>query len=309
MSICWSYGVTCTNERLGVTLPRTLGSLLRGGFSQPRLFVDDCNDPKEYEHFGLSITCRYPRIRTYGNWTLALHELFYRNPKASHYALFQDDLLCVKNLREYLEATMPSDGYLNLYTVPENEALSKKPGWFPSNQQGKGALGLVFTRSLMLELLSNRTWLERPLNERTGYRNIDGGIVNCLSTRHAGKHQEYCHNPSLIQHIGTETTIEPVKKYAAVSRTFPGEEFDALSLLGPKSTEYEFSSSWASTRIVLNALGCLTIDANRVVRWLSRPVNPRERTRRLNQLGWLAKKTLEGGAEECKRRFEEILDN
>jgi len=229
--IKWEYGVTTVPERLGTYLPRTLGSLLRGGFPQPRLFVDGCEDDCPYRELGLPVTTRWPRIRTYGNWDLGMREMFYRNAYADYYVIFQDDIIVSKNLREYLEQSkMPSDGYMNLYTVPENQHYAKsEPGWFPSNQNGKGALALVFPRMLLLTLFADRMWNERMLNKERGFRSIDGGIVHSLSTRYYGKNTEYCHNPSLVQHIGEESTMGNGLK--AISDSFPGEEFDALSLV------------------------------------------------------------------------------
>ncbi len=223
------YGVTTIPSRLGNYLPRTLGSLLRGGFPQPHLFVDDCEDDCPYRELGLKVTTRYPCIRTYANWDLGMRELFYRNPKADYYAIFQDDIVVCANLKDYLlQSDMPSDGYMNLYTVPDNQQLAKGNGWFPSNQNGKGALALVFPRLILLTLFSDRMWNERMLHER-GYRSIDGGIVHSLSTRYYGKNTEYCHNPSLVQHIGEESTMG--NGFRATATSFPGESFDCLSLL------------------------------------------------------------------------------
>jgi hypothetical protein len=97
----WAYGVTTVPSRRNDLLPETLCSLCEAGFDAPRLFVDGDNDPKGWEReFGLETTCRYPTIRTHGNWILALSELFIREPHAERYALFQDDLITYRNLRD-----------------------------------------------------------------------------------------------------------------------------------------------------------------------------------------------------------------
>lgn len=327
----WAYGVTTVPQRLGDLLPRTLGSLLRGGFPQPRLFVDDCEDASPYRKFDLPITTRYPCIRTYGNWSLGMHELYYREPKADYYAIFQDDIVVCQNLREYLErAEMPSDGYLNLYTTFENENVAKglniTKGWFPSNQQGRGALALVFPRKTMLTLISNRMWIERPLDDKRGHRSIDGGIVHSLSTRYYGEGTEYCHIPSLVQHLGEKSTMG--NGFRRVSEVFPGEEFDALSLLVSATITEEaalekpaimessdplpsmpLGSVYALESVVNEALELAGIPRERVLKWLGRACRGcPEGQRRLNQLGWLSKKAMAGGLDEVKARFEEILD-
>src|SRR5690606_21154247 len=121
----------------------------------PRLFVDGA------DHLHLptwmlryEVTCRTPKIKAYGNWLLAAWELYIRDPQADRYAIFQDDLICCRNLREYIEKTdYPANGYLNLYSFPENERGGKK-GWVPTrNQKGLGAVGLVFDNATMHKLL------------------------------------------------------------------------------------------------------------------------------------------------------------
>lgn len=310
----WAVGVTTCYERLGDLLPRTLGSLLRGGFPQPHLFIDGAESLEGYKPFGLPMTSHWPNVRTYGNWALAMHELYYRNTDADRYVIFQDDIVTVQNLRQYLEKSdMPVDGYLNLYTVPENEKLSQNTGWFHSNQNGKGALALVFTRQLLLELLSNRVWLEKPMDKDRGHRNIDGCIVHVLSTRYFGKYKEYCHNPSLVQHIGEKSSMG--NQWKVPPQRFPGEEFDATQLLSavpqPVSSPLPavFSSSWASDKDVRLALEKLGIPEQRVTDWVNRPcVQCFEKQRRINQLGWLAKHALGGNMDEAKSRLMEILD-
>src|SRR5689334_3053216 len=101
----WSVGVTTVPARAGVMLPRTLASLAAGGFDRPRLFVDGSDDVQSWKAmFRLPASCRWPRVKPFGNWVLALWELWLREPDADRWAIFQDDLVCVRNLRPYLES-------------------------------------------------------------------------------------------------------------------------------------------------------------------------------------------------------------
>ncbi len=157
----WSVGVTTVLERKNDLLPRTLDSLCAGGFDKPRLFVDNCNDPKLYEHFGLEVTTHYPQIKTFGNWILSLWELWIREPNRDRYAIFQDDILVYPNLKQYLDSCKYpiSECYLNLYTVPQNQQLAPKherPCWFLSNQLGRGAVALVFSHEAVKFLLKQK---------------------------------------------------------------------------------------------------------------------------------------------------------
>lgn len=239
----WAYGVTTVPSRRGRLLPATLQSLKGAGFDKPQLFVDGDSDTRSWEReFGLSVTGRFPAVRTAGNWILSMNELYIRNPHAIYYAMFQDDLIACQNLRQYLETCpYPNRGYWNLFTFPENQALvpidrrhqaKEVPfqGWYPSNQRGLGAVGLVFRRDALLILLQQPHLVERAMDPNRGWRAIDGGIVS--SMKKAG-FKEYVHSPSLIQHSGEVSTMENLPHPLAPS--FPGEAFNAISLAPGKT--------------------------------------------------------------------------
>lgn len=244
----WAYGLTTVPERKDDILPRTLKSLADGGFESPRLFVDGCANYLWWRStFNLEVTCRKPQIRTFGNWILGLAELYIREPYADRYAMFQDDFVTYRNLRQYLEwctypdgQATPDKGYWNLYTFPRNQALAPKnsnggtiDGWFESNQLGKGAVALVFCKEAVKILLENRHFIidrpediDRPGYVGRGWRAIDGGIVSAL--KQAGW-KEYCHTPSLVQHTGMKSSMG--NRTHPLAESFRGESFDALQLL------------------------------------------------------------------------------
>jgi len=257
----WAYGVTTVPGRRDTLLRKTLRSLTRAGFPRPRLFVDGDADPGPYAALAdtgrgeapYEVTCRYPAVLAAGNWVLSAYELYVREPEADRYVVFQDDLLCVCNLRQYLEACrFPDCAYLNLYQAPSNfkivpkdEGGAPRPGWYPSNQFGRGALALVFTRAGLIETLTsshlvNRFW-DAPYR---GYKAVDGGVVD--SMRKAG-YEEWVHHPSLVLHTGKQSTVNKSKtatRHDPVPNgrpyewppfydgsSFPGEDCDALGLL------------------------------------------------------------------------------
>lgn len=230
----WSYGVMTVKSRLSSLLPRTLKSLSRAGFDSPRVFVDGC---KDVNLLGLQHTCRVPTVRTAGNWHLSMMELYVRCPTADRYALFQDDLLACRNLREYLEQCQyPLNGYLNLLTFMDNEKADASVGWRESKiitdtednspQTGRGAVALVFDHKAVTTLLSSRRFIERHADAKWGWRKIDGGIVDAMN---AAGYREFVHSPSLVQHIGEKSSMG-IRRYPTAN-TFPGEGFDVMSLL------------------------------------------------------------------------------
>jgi hypothetical protein len=242
--VSWAYGVTTVPERREDQLPRTLDYLRRGGFDSPRLFVDGCGHSlaRTYEDtFRLPVTARYPRVLVVANWTLALVELYARNPNADRYAVFQDDLRCVRNLRAYLESiSYPTKGYLNLYTFRESEAVTlhrhagfhetpgtasrQEPGRW---QHGRGAVALVFSQEAVRALLTAPNLVMKP-KDVDGWRRVDGMIVAAMNLQ---GYREYAHNPSLVQHTGLRSSIRPENDGQSLAKSYPGDAFDALSLL------------------------------------------------------------------------------
>lgn len=253
----YAYGITTVPSRRHTTLPRTLRSLSAGGFPSPRLFVDvPPREKADYESINLDITFRYPALGLHGNWILSLYELYLRDPLVNRYVLFQDDVICYKNLRQYLNRQKLKDDMIwNLYThAPDRQitppdpeppgAILKQPeagwcgpegaGWFPSDQLGKGALALVFPREAVKRILAHPHIITKAQDHKR--RNtIDGAISEVIRNL---KIIEYCHDPSLVNHIGDESTIghhyKTNRGYESIylpCRTFRGESFDAMELL------------------------------------------------------------------------------
>lgn len=227
----WSYGVTAVPRRFGDALPRTLHSLAAAGFGSPRLFIDGlANSQRAVMQFNLPVSCRDVTIGTVSNWWLALVELYSREPDAERFAIFQDDLVTCANLRDYLEASpLPKDGYLNLYTNPTNHDFTQGTrGWVLSNQRGLGALGLVFSNEAVQILLASRKFTAK-MHTETAQKSVDGLIVTVMK---AAGWLEYVHNPSLVQHTGTVSTMgNDFRAHAAsFAPSFIGEEFDARRL-------------------------------------------------------------------------------
>lgn len=171
----------------GKLLHRTLRSLGAAGFEGMQLFVDE-----------------EPRLGAFGRWTLAVWEMYVRQPHAERYAVFQDDCEACSHLREYLEGPVPERGYLNLYTAKLAVLHATKPGWNRSSQRGKGAVGLVFTNAAVRTLLASPTFVAHPRDSRYSKVRIDGTIVQAMN---AAGWAEYIHEPSLVQHTSTRSTL------------------------------------------------------------------------------------------------------
>ena len=224
----WAYGITTTPERRYSYFPQTLKSLAEAGFNKPTVFVD--GPQGDYSEFQLSIVRRSERIRAYGNWFLGLVELWFRNPRADRYAMFQDDMVTYKHLRDYLNTfTLQDNQYWNLYTFPQNEDLrpNDDPGWYASNQLGRGAVALVFNNRTVFAMLRSPILVAKPAAKQNPHRSIDGALAGCF---HAMKVTEMVHYPTLVQHIGDCSSIGNGQHDKPTS--WRGQEFDANDLRG-----------------------------------------------------------------------------
>jgi hypothetical protein len=218
----WACGVTSCVKRKDNLLQQTLAAIKGAGFPDPVVSIDgeDHNPP----------------LYTVGNWFVTFAELWFRNPNADRFAMFQDDFVTYRNLRDYLEAIpYPHLGYCNLYTFPDNQKLcdtqgGRRVGWHESNQLGFGAVALVFSNEAARKLLSAESMWAKP--QRTDDRArtaLDGGIVTAYQKI---GWKEYVHNPTLVQHVGVETAITGIgHSPQPQAMGFRGEGFDALSLL------------------------------------------------------------------------------
>lgn len=229
----WGYGVTTVPSRFETTLPQTLDSLVKAGFKTPRLFVD--SDKKrhivDWELGNMAwfrdheYTLHCPPVRAFGNWVLAAWELYIRQPCADRYAIFQDDMVTYRNLKQFLETIpYPDNGYCNLSTWPVFE--QPESGWHPSEQQGKSAVALMFDNAALRTLLGQEHFINRVLDTRKGHMSIDGGVV--IAMNKAG-YKEFLYNTSLTYHTGTKSTLGHFGYPNMTS--FKGEEYNAMDLL------------------------------------------------------------------------------
>lgn len=221
----WAYGITTVPSRVeNGLLAQTVYSLANAGFDLPTLFIDggcECL-------LGLPIVINCPAIGHLANWLRAIVHLYAVNPNADAYVLFEDDLIACPNLREYLErAKWPEKGYLNLLTHDSNYELIETlgPGWWASNQRGRGAVGLVFTQQAVRDLITSQEFVNRP---KSPHNCADGMVIEALKPL---GYVEYVHNPSLVQHMGLTSTL-PLHEYGKMKAYSEG--FDPLTLLSEK---------------------------------------------------------------------------
>jgi GT2 family glycosyltransferase len=228
--LVWNYGITTVPERSSNLLIKTIGSLANAGFDKPHIFVDGYDNLTAYRSSGLPVTVHSRNVRTTGHWILSLWELWANNPHADRYAIFQDDLVTYRNLREYLDNCLwPGEkSYLNLLTFRENHERLKGStvGWHLSDQLGKGAVALVFDPDGVKSILSSPHLVGWIKDRSRGHRLVDRAISQSLKKL---GFTEWIHNPSLVQHTGIKSSMGSDKH--PLSTCFRGEDFNACDLL------------------------------------------------------------------------------
>lgn len=213
----WAMGITTVPQRgEGGLYTRTLWNLTDSGFGSVDTFIDD-----------------NPGVNQFYNYVRGLWWLYCSNPNVDRYIMFEDDIVLCKNVREYLEHTNVelTRGYWNLYCAPENyDTLNYRgsmPGsWYRSDQRGRGALALMFSNEGLRTLLSSKILVNHPRDAHNGRFCVDRIICEAMNKE---GWKELVHNPSLVQHVGEHSTIKD--KPFLQSPNFPGEDFDAMTLL------------------------------------------------------------------------------
>jgi hypothetical protein len=245
----WAYGITCVPSRFDTLLPKTIANLKRGGFTAPTLYADRCSLKQALEleqSTGLRVVPRHNYSNdlegvAWANYLLALWDLLIRHRNATRFVIFQDDVTVVTNLLQYLSTIeLKEDTYWNLYTGNMNELICNHMGisgqkgvWFKSDQRGRGALALVLGRNAVEDLLSHPVTVQRPRSaSKNWHKNLDGWVCEVLINQ-LKKYTELCHSPSLVQHIGFMETTLMHQQYVP-TKLYPGDEWDALSLLEKK---------------------------------------------------------------------------
>jgi hypothetical protein len=171
----------------------------------------------------LEVVC-HPNVGQLRNWMHALFYLF-TTQDADRYAIFEDDVLACRQLRQYLERCPPGKVYWNLITLDENRAYTNDvPGWHESNQLGRSACGLVFDRATVDCLLRMEHFVRGPANGET----MSDAVV--IATLKSLGYRELVHYPSLLQHVGLESTLG---NSIGGASAFVGDDFDLLSLPVP----------------------------------------------------------------------------
>ena len=176
------WAVAMTTAPRGVpTLRDSVASLERAGFTNVRIF-DDAQ-----------------RAGAWSNWLHAVRTLLEQHPKADALLLCQDDIVCCRHLREYLDRTLwPCRPVAVCSPYSPGPYRQAEAGWHEQRRGWAlvGALCWAVPRETAEAVLED-------LGNVRAYRHIDARVG-----RWAGqtKRTVWYHTPSLVQHVGNRNS-------------------------------------------------------------------------------------------------------
>lgn len=204
----WAVGVT-TAPRPVATVSRTVESLKQSGF-HPIVFAE----PRSDVNLDCLVIERQHRLGCWRNYVQTIKDLLQLRPQAEAIAIFQDDIVVCRDLRDFLEHDLwPSaqTGVVSLYSAEEYEA-GESVG---IDRRGKMILGLcaaIYPRHIAEKLVSDeysKDW--RGCHAQQGYvddpvkkKAADTWVAESLKKMNK---KVYHYRPSLAQHVAETSAI------------------------------------------------------------------------------------------------------
>jgi GT2 family glycosyltransferase len=238
----WAIGMLSAPRRRP-TLEQSLRSITSAGFSPLTLFAEPGTLLPKIEN--VSVVQRQEVLGCWRNTVQSLRDLLSRNPEAQIIALFQDDVICVRDAREYLDRELwpsPQAGLISIYAPewPGYEAKEIVGIRKIKHDSLMGACGLIYRRECLEAVLRH------PF--ATDWRGCYKGVIADpskkagadtwagLTARRTGW-DVYTFSPSMLQHIaqfsalghGTPDKLQSGRHFRK-SILFRGEDKSALDI-------------------------------------------------------------------------------
>lgn len=241
----WACGMT-TAPRPVPTLSRSIASLRSAGFGPFHLFAEP-GTPLANLPADTTIHRRPQRLGVWQNLVQSLRDLLALHPEADTIALFQDDVISLRDVREWLEHDLwpsPRTGCVSIYSPDWHgyetagvEAIRRIRG-----TQIMGACGLIFPRYAVERILAHplsTSWrgcydknqfVENPVHRKASDTFV-GHVLHELGL------EKFAYSPSLLQHFADTSAIghpHPSQrldgKYYRKSVLFAGEDRSAFDV-------------------------------------------------------------------------------
>lgn len=267
----WAVGVITAPRKQGYYLHHTLQTLESGGWKHVVVFAEP--DSLIPDFFKGDIVKRRKIYGDWTNWATGLYELFLSEPDADYFFMLEDDALLCKNLRIYLEHSLPQlddFGSVSLYT-PSRYHRPDFQG-FHNEQEGRNTWSTVtvlMSHSGVLRFFSDKDvqkhrffdifkvgpkyWGGHGGNGSygTGYTSIIDTVGNTVKDAVIGqwakKHELpiYFHTPALTEHVGYYSTLTDdvsTDENSRMSKDFVGKDFDVSQWINKPVRVRRFSN-------------------------------------------------------------------
>ena len=206
----WGIGIMTCDQRPKSTLQRTLENFRGTGFATPEVFAD------------------LKKQGSIWNWHRAMFYLVEHYPDAKAYAILEDDIICAKDIREYLEQELWPDvsehGCICSIFTPTIYLAEER--WHTENR----GQNTWMSQFWVFHPLSARKLLQDipAMTEFQGNKQPNDTLIGKWAIDN--KVTIWHHSPSLVQHTGYNNSYGkklPTNYRIGLSREFVGENFSA----------------------------------------------------------------------------------
>lgn len=227
----WSIGITTCKRNNNFT-KNLIKKIKMNGWDKISLYAE----PDSEVDNSVRVINRDMVYGCWTNWICSLYDMYSIDIEADYYCIFEDDIEICLGVKNYLENLLPSIerfGAISLYTPSNQSRKSLGLNCIHDNsfmaESVWGTQAIVFSKESLCRFLSSRNVFD---HRRIGYgvnnKNRDTALGIWASKQ--GEKLFY-HNPSLVQHIGKESSINHEYHY---SSNFVGENYDATLLIDKK---------------------------------------------------------------------------
>lgn len=242
----FAIGVT-TAPRKEPTLRQSVKSIVKAGFT-PTVYAEPGTDLTGVD---VPIVRRDELHGCWGNWKQTLEDLLQSQPDAQAIGIFQDDIVMMKGVRDYLEHDLwPSDntGVVSLYSPAYRvyESADRSGLARITDKYLVGACAMIFPRQVaeqITKLRGFRNWrgaARGTQKDPAKKKAIDTFIGHAIVGM--GKHIYY-YTPSMCSHIAKHSSVgHGGNSGKRNSRLFPGEDINASTIYPPPWVRYNLPS-------------------------------------------------------------------
>tara|TARA_R110000824_G_scaffold134130_1_gene297049 strand:- start:637 stop:2481 length:1845 start_codon:yes stop_codon:yes gene_type:complete len=246
-----------TSYRKNPTLESTISSLASAGFQEPLIFSEP--DSPEWNNETLRFDRQLKPFRSF----IATCEWLLENSKADWFLLCEDDVKFRAGAADLIRTYPISESQaMSLYVSTDQQKSVGGEGFAAVTGDLHGSLSYLVHKSTIKKVLSSNTFLKWPSKDR-----VDRAFSQATSEVSC---ELITHNPSLAQHIGDTSTINPMRKLSAgrLSIFTPTRHESPLTTLitptGDRPEAFSLCEKWMRNQRYTGPIQWIVVDDGKV---------------------------------------------